>query len=251
MAKFANLEQVSVYYNEYKALNEINLTIEQGQTCSIIGPSGCGKTTLLYAMAGLLPVNSGKVTIDGELLTGIRDRTSIILQEYGLFPWKTVWDNVALGLVLKKHDDEASKQKIADLLKSLGLYEHRNKYPTQLSGGQKQRIAVARAWITQPDLLLMDEPFSALDTITRENLQNILMQLYREQPITWVLVTHTIEEAVFLGQKIVLMAKNGGTILQVLDNPSFGMADFRENQEFYNQCMQIRKLMKEVYDETE
>ena len=173
-------------------LDHVNLTIEQGERWAVIGPSGCGKSSLLHLLAGLAQPNSGEVVYQGQQLKKPHPEISVILQEYGLFPWKTVAQNVALPLLLQKRQKKEIKERTNDLLQMLQLGEHAKKYPAQLSGGQRQRIAIARALIAQPKVLLMDEPFSALDALTRENLQNTVLDLCEQQQLTLVIVTHSI-----------------------------------------------------------
>ncbi len=236
------VRNLGVNYGNEIALNNVNLVIPQNKTCAIIGPSGCGKTTLLYTMAGLLLPSSGEVQINGEVRKETRRETAVILQNGGLLPWKTAWDNVSLGLEVRKLDKTIINHKVATILESLGIIEHKNKYPSQLSGGQKQRVAIARALVLEPDLLLMDEASSALDAINRELIQNLMLQLYKKNPTTMVLVTHSIEEAVFLGQTIVIMKQSA--IKKIIDNPYFGDEDIRSKPDYYNICHEVRKCLR-------
>ncbi len=236
-----DIRGLSVFYGKEKALDDINLSIEKYSTCAVIGPSGCGKTTLLYVLAGLVTPGSGKVIIDGTEQKGVRQGTAIVFQDYGLLPWKTVWNNVALGLQVRKYSKDFIKQRTHHILGVLGLEHLKDKYPSQLSGGQKQRVAIGRALAMQPDLLLMDEPSSALDAITREHIQDLVLEIYKSFPMTMVLVTHNIEEAVFLGKKIVVMGK--ACIKHVLDNPYFGDMSLRRKEEFYRACIEVRKWL--------
>lgn len=236
----AELTHLSMGYASIPILEDLNLQFEANKTYAIIGASGCGKTTLLYAIAGLLSPSSGQIVINGQSTMEAHAETAIVLQEYGLFPWKSVWENLVLGLTLKNTlMNEKTKQAKA-LANQLGLSAHLDKYPAQLSGGQKQRVAIGRSWLLEPNLLLMDEPFSSLDALTREELQDMVIDLYREKPTSMILVTHSIEEAVYLGQHILLMAPKGGKILNVYDNPNFGLCNHRETDEFYHICQKIR-----------
>ncbi|HWS29274.1 MAG TPA: ABC transporter ATP-binding protein [Clostridia bacterium] len=233
---------LGVRYGSEYALRHVDLEIPQNRTCAIIGPSGCGKTTLLYAMAGLLAPSEGKVFIDGEEQTAVRKETSVILQSTGLLPWKTAFKNVSLGLEARKLDKLIIHEKTASMMKELGIWEHKDKFPTQLSGGQKQRTAIARSLVLEPDLLLMDEASSALDALSREHLQNLILGLYKKKPITMVLITHSIEEAVFLGQSIVIMKRAG--IKHILENPYFGDEDIRSKPDYYGICLEVRKWLQ-------
>ncbi|MBQ5682151.1 MAG: ABC transporter ATP-binding protein, partial [Peptococcaceae bacterium] len=171
-------------------LDHIDLKIEQGERWAVIGPSGCGKSSMLHLLAGLQKPVSGEVLYHGQPLAKPHGEISVILQEYGLFPWKTVEQNVALPLVLQKKPKTEIKSRVMAILKQLQLEEHAKKFPAQLSGGQRQRIAIARALIAEPKVLLMDEPFSALDALTREAMQNIVLDLCEKQNLTLVMVTH-------------------------------------------------------------
>lgn len=238
-----DIEALKVCYENEEVISNLKLHIDKNSTCAIIGPSGCGKTTLLYVLAGLIKPTSGKVLINGEELPGIRKGTGLILQDYGLLPWKTLWNNIVFPLKTRGFKKEYIEEKARAILESLGLYEYRNKYPNELSGGQKQRVAIARTLALELDLLLMDEASSALDAITKEHIQNIILNMYKERPTTLVMVTHNIEEAVFLGQKIVIMGK--GKIKHIIDNPYFGEEDLRKNLEFYKICLEVRKWLDE------
>ncbi|EQB88655.1 hypothetical protein M918_23750 [Clostridium sp. BL8] len=202
-----HIKNLCLNYDDKSALDNICFNIEKNSTCAIIGPSGCGKTSLLYILAGLIRESCGEVLIEGKTLQGYRKATGVILQDLGLLPWKTVWHNIALGLKSRDIDKNIIDEKVKDILKELNLTEHINKYPHELSGGEKQRVAIGRTLVLNPDLLLCDEATSALDEITKEQLQNLILELYKNHPMTLVLVTHSIEEAVFLGQNIVVMEK--------------------------------------------
>ncbi|CEP66993.1 ABC transporter-like [Moorella glycerini] len=227
------------------ALVNINLTVPAGQTCVLIGPSGCGKTTLLYLLAGLLQPARGEIWIGGERITKPRQRTAIILQDYGLLPWKTVWENAALGLALRKFTARQQQERLQPLLAGLGLAGLEKRYPAQLSGGQKQRVAIARALSLEPDVLLMDEPFSALDALTRESLQQTLVEIQNQRRLTTVLVTHNIEEAVFLGQQIIVLTGAPGQVKAILANPGAGSGDYRFTSKFHHLCSRVRQLLQE------
>lgn len=237
------VKNLTVCYKDETALENFSLSVEKGTTCAVIGASGCGKTTLLYALAGIIKPGSGQIIISGERLHDIRKSTSLILQDYGLLPWKTVWDNVAFPLKSRGMQKNEILSRVSSTFRSLGMEEYVKKLPGELSGGQKQRVAIGRAIALEPDLLLMDEASSALDTMTREHMQNLILQIFRERQITLVMVTHNIEEAVYLGQKIVVMEK--GKIRQTIDNPYFGLDDLRNNLEFYKICLQVRKWLNE------
>ncbi len=230
------------------ALAGITLSLEQGETCAIIGPSGCGKTTFLYVLAGLIRPSRGMVRIGGEPPRPGWMGTALILQDYGLLPWKTVQANAELGLEIRGTRREARSRIIEPILREMGLWEYRCSFPTQLSGGQKQRVAIARALALDTDLLLMDEPFSSLDALTREELQKTLLKVWKRNGTTMILVTHNIEEAVFLGQKIYVLTTGPGRIKHVVDNPEAGSPDYRKTTDFYRQCTRVRGLLDEVFE---
>jgi NitT/TauT family transport system ATP-binding protein len=244
-----DLNAVSLTYRnggtEVTALDSISLTIVQGRTYAIIGPSGCGKTSLLFLMAGLISPSSGEVTLKGRGLTGPQQETALILQEYGLLPWKTVRDNATLGLKLRKVDPQEATRIVDGIFAELHLQECLDRYPSQLSGGQKQRVALARALALQPELLLMDEPLSALDALTREKLQQNILQIWLSRQMTLVLVTHSIEEAVFLGQEVIILSPRPGKIRAVVDNPLMGCDGYRNQAAFHEKCTEIRTILEE------
>ncbi|MGI9861013.1 ABC transporter ATP-binding protein [Moorella naiadis] len=229
---------------EAPALVDMSFTVPAGQTCVLIGPSGCGKTTLLYLLAGLLKPTRGEIQINAAPVTRPRRQTAIILQDYGLLPWKTVWKNAALGLDLRGYPRRQQEGILAPLLADLGLAGLEKRYPAQLSGGQKQRVAIARALSLEPDTLLMDEPFSALDALTREGLQQTLVDIRRQRRLTTVLVTHNIEEAVFLGQQIVVLTAAPGRLKAILENPEAGSPDYRFSGTFHHNCTRVRQHLR-------
>lgn len=215
-----------------------NWAVGKGEAWVVLGPSGYGKSTLLYLIAGLRAPTRGEVRIEGQAITRPRPRTGLILQDYGLLPWATCEQNISLGL--RVHGFYGPDGKHAPLdhrpgdvraqtehwLQRLGLTAVRRQYPSQLSGGQRQRAAIARTLALNPDLLLMDEPFASLDAPTREGLQNLTMELRAEQRLTTVVVTHSIEEAAFLGESILLF----GEAIEVIENPGAGARDTLAHQ---------------------
>jgi NitT/TauT family transport system ATP-binding protein len=227
----------------------------RGQAWAVLGPSGCGKTTLLYLLAGLRAPLSGAVRIDGQPLIRPRPHTGLILQDYGLLPWATVGENASLGLKIRtfygpdgKHAPENFRPdvEVDPWLARLGLSDQKDKYPGQISGGQRQRTAIARTLALQPDLLLMDEPFSSLDAPTRESLQNLMIELWSEHQLTMVIVTHAIEEAAVLGQKILVLGLPPNRLPQVIDNPGAAEPGFRETPEYFGLCRELRRRIEAV-----
>ena len=230
-----------VYPNGIKALEDVTFSVEKGESYSIIGPSGCGKTTLLFIFSGILKPTTGKVLIDGNEINNPPKNIALILQDFGLFPWKTVYENVCLGLKIRGIEKNRQKKIVEKLLKDMGLYEFKNSYPKELSGGMQQRVAIARALALNPEIMLMDEPFSSLDALTREKLQNFLLELQNKDNITTVLVTHNIEEAVFLGKKIVILSPRPGRVVKIIDNQGMGDIEYRNKKEFFEKCREVRK----------
>jgi NitT/TauT family transport system ATP-binding protein len=241
------LRNVSLTYTNnktsFQALSGINLKLQKGTRYAIIGPSGSGKTSLLLIMAGLLRPTGGEVDFLGERLYRPHQKMALILQEYGLLPWKTVWENAALGLQIRGATKEAISAGLQPILHELGLGDMIGRYPSQISGGQKQRVALTRALALNPELLLMDEPLSALDALTRENLQKLILKIWFQRRITVVLVTHSIEEAVYLGQEIIIL-QTPGLIKAVVANPLVGAEDFRNDLSFHQKCTEIRSILE-------
>jgi ABC-type nitrate/sulfonate/bicarbonate transport system ATPase subunit len=235
---------------------DFSWSVERGEAWAIIGPSGCGKTTLLYLLAGLRRPQRGEIRIDGQLLRRPRPRTGLILQDYGLLPWATVWENVALGLRIRRFYGPDGRHAPADApvaeiegpvnawLERLGLAAVRDYYPGQISGGQRQRTAIARALVLKPDLLLMDEPFASLDAPTREDLQELTWRLKEEEALTLILVTHNIEEAVFMGQRIMVLGQPPHTAPVVVENPGAGDPAFRGTAAYSEQVERLRRALR-------
>jgi NitT/TauT family transport system ATP-binding protein len=198
------------------ALSDINLVVHDKEFISVLGPSGCGKTTLLRIIAGLETATSGSIAIDGELITGPSPKMAMIFQEYSLYPWRTVLDNVTFGLEVQNHDKGSARERARKYLLLVGLEEFIDRYPYELSGGMRQRVAVARALAIEPQILLMDEPFGALDAQTRNNLQRQLLEIWEKTQKTILFVTHSVDEAVFLSDRIVVMTPRPGHICEII-----------------------------------
>jgi ABC-type nitrate/sulfonate/bicarbonate transport system ATPase subunit len=234
--------------------------VEADETWAVIGPSGCGKSTLLYLLAGLRHPTAGQVSVAGQPLVRPRPRTGLILQDYGLLPWATVAQNAALGLRVRRFygpdgrhappgertDGQETARRVGFWLNRLGIADLHEKYPSQISGGQRQRTAIARTLAMNPDLLLMDEPFSSLDALTREDLERLTLELRAETGVTTVVVTHNIEEAVYLGQRLMLLRQPPHRQVLIIDNPSAGHLGYRESSTFQARCNQVRDLLGET-----
>lgn len=193
------------------ALSPVNLTVEEGEFISIVGPSGCGKSTLLRLVAGLLTPTSGKLSLDGEEIMGTDAKRGMAFQKPTLFPWLTVEENIAFGPKVRK---ENKKEEIERMLALTHLSDFRSAYPHELSGGMAQRVALVRTMINEPEVFLLDEPLGALDAFTRMKMQDELLLLWKEKKNMMLMVTHDVDEAIYMGTRVLVMAKAGGSVLQ-------------------------------------
>ena len=208
-----------------KALEDINLTIAEKEFVAIVGPSGCGKTTLLRMVAGFEAPTGGTVSVNGRVVTEPGPDRAVVFQQFALFPWKTVRQNIDLGLRNKNLSEAERDERITAALKLMNLESHASAFPHQLSGGMQQRVAIARAYVLDPEVLLMDEPFGALDAQTRVVMQEELVRLARRNPRTVLFITHAVEEAVYLADRVAIMTRRPGRIKEVLDIRSIRMAE--------------------------
>jgi NitT/TauT family transport system ATP-binding protein len=199
------------------ALETVNIDLWQNEFVTVVGPSGCGKTTLMNIIAGLLEPTTGYVKVDGRKVRGPGEGKGVVFQQYALFPWMTVRKNVEFGLKLKKVPPGQRKAIAANYLELVGLKDFSNAYPKELSGGMKQRVAIARAYAARPDILLLDEPFGALDAQTRAQLQENLLNTWEKEKKTCFFITHDVEEAVLLAQRVILMSARPGRIKEVIE----------------------------------
>lgn len=240
------------YSNGCPIFDSFSWQAARGESWAVLGPSGCGKSTLLYLLAGLRLAEKGRVLVDSLPVLRPRPRTGLILQEYGLLPWATVRQNTELGLKVRqfygpdgKHAPAGAFQPgdASHWLERLGLDGLADQYPAQISGGQRQRTAIARTLALEPDLLLMDEPFSSLDAPTRENLQNLTLELKTEQGLTLVIVTHSIEEAAYMGEKILLLSAPPNREPVVFHNPAHGRPVYRNSPAYQEMSTRLRNRM--------
>ncbi len=230
------------------ALNGVDLDIYENEFVCVVGPSGCGKSTLLNIIAGLLEPTSGAVYVDGKKVEGTGMERGVVFQQYALFPWLTVKKNVMFGLKLKGLPEDEAEAIAMKYIKMVQLEDFVNAYPKELSGGMKQRVAIARAYAVQPEVLLMDEPFGALDAQTRTQLQAELIQTWQEEKKTCFFITHDVEEAIILATKVIVMSARPGRIKRIIDVnlPYPRTQDLKMQPEFMNLKAEI---WGEVYQE--
>lgn len=224
MKNFIVIENVNKYYEsegklpDYYAVDVTNFSISRGEFFCILGPSGCGKSTLLSMMAGFEDPTNGKVFINGREVTAPNPKNVSVFQQYGLFPWRTVENNVKFGLEFKEgYSDNKKTELVNKYLQLVGLEGYKYAKPHELSGGMKQRVAIARSLVVQPDVLFMDEPFGALDEMTRLKLGKELLRIWKEEKVTIVYVTHNIDESIYLGDRIAVMSPSPGKIKEIIE----------------------------------
>lgn len=211
------MDAVSKKFNDFLALENVNFEVEDGEFVCLLGPSGCGKTTILRMAAGLEAPSSGNLTLDGKKISGVNKECGFVFQEYALFPWRTVKENIEFGPQVKgmtRNECERISRYFIDLV-GLGGFE--NRYPHELSGGMKQRVGIARAYANHPKLLLMDEPFGALDAQTRNLMQGELLRIWEKEHIGVLFVTHSVDEAVYLGDRVVIMSARPGKVKEIFE----------------------------------
>jgi NitT/TauT family transport system ATP-binding protein len=248
-------DRVSLWFDTPKgrlqAVDDVSYDIHDGDFVAVIGPSGCGKTTIMSMLAGFLRPSSGQVLFDGRAVSGPGPERGVIFQEYGVFPWLTVRQNIGFGLRLKANRvADCEQSRICDhYLALMGLADFANSYPKHLSGGMRQRLAIARAYAVKPQFLLMDEPFGALDAQTRSNMQNLLLDVLAAEHKTVMLITHSVEEAIFLASRIVVVTARPARIKEIIDVPFAYPRDqsIQERAEFGELRRRIRDLVMNEY----
>jgi NitT/TauT family transport system ATP-binding protein len=226
-----------------KALDNINLEIADREFVAIVGPSGCGKTTCLRMVAGFEAATSGTISVSGKTVTEPGPDRAVVFQQFALFPWKTVRENIDLGLRNKNLPQAERDGLIADVLKLMNLETHANAFPHQLSGGMQQRVAIARAYVLDPDVLLMDEPFGALDAQTRVVMQEELVRLARVNPRTVLFITHAVEEAVYLADRVAVMTRRPGRIKEILDIRSIRQSENWDKHQKIEDVMDLESFV--------
>jgi len=249
---FVSIESLEKRFgNGPVVLEDIDLEAKQGDFISLLGPSGCGKSTLLKSLCGLLEITSGSILIDGMTPENAREIAFFIFQEPSLLPWQRVTGNVELPLRIKGESKERRRKKSTEMIELVGLTPAAQKFPWQLSGGMKMRVSIARALTTSPSLLLLDEPFGALDEMTRDRLNEDLLKIREVDPFTAFFVTHSVAEAVFLSSKIVILSANPGRVAEVIDVPfPFPRtAPLRESQEYLEVLAKATHALRAVEEE--
>ena len=239
---------------EVVALDDINLDIGPGEFICLLGPSGCGKSTLLNAVAGFSLPTAGTILVDGKAVQSPGPDRGMVFQEYALFPWMTVEKNIAFGLEIKKMAKAQIREKVAALLEMLNLQDFRDRYPKDLSGGMRQRVAIARVLALDSPIMLMDEPFGALDSLTRRNLQDELLRIWMEYKKTIIFVTHSIEESIYLADRIIVMTYRPGKVKKVVsvamprprDPSSAGFNDLKKQLSLLVMEEQSRQIRDEI-----
>ena len=201
--------------SETEALKKVSFDVEDGEFVCLLGPSGCGKTTLLRIIAGLETLTSGEITLNGIPITGPDPKRGMVFQQYSLFPWRTVMDNITFGLEMQGIKKVEARLQVEKYIELVGLEQFKNSYPFELSGGMQQRAAIARALANEPVVLLMDEPFGALDAQTRNILQDELLKIWEQKHVTVLFVTHSVDEAVFLSDRVVAMTSRPGRVKEM------------------------------------
>ncbi|MFC8303012.1 ABC transporter ATP-binding protein [Specibacter sp. NPDC057265] len=227
-------------------LDDVNLDVAPGEFLTIVGPSGSGKTTLLDLLAGLTRPAAGKILVDGREVTGPGHDRAVVFQQYALFPWRTASKNVSIGLEGTGLNRRQRAQKAHEYLDLVGLTGFADRYPHELSGGMKQRVAIARSLAYEPDILLMDEPFAALDAQTREQLQDELLRIWQDTQKTIIFITHGIDEAVYLGQRVAVLSSRPGRLKAVVDvdlGERAGGADLRSTAKFVEHRHKVWTLL--------
>jgi NitT/TauT family transport system ATP-binding protein len=227
----------------FLALDEVSFSVEAGEFLALVGPSGCGKSTLIDLLGGLSKPSSGRILLDGKAISGPGLDRGIIFQQYALFPWRTALENVEFGLEAKRLPKKQRREVALSHLELVGLSGFENRLPHELSGGMKQRVAIARSLAYEPEVLLMDEPFAALDAQTREALQDELLRIWEKSRTTILFITHGIDEAVYLGQRVAVMTSRPGRIKRIVDIPR----DFRQRQEDVRSSAEFGELRHQVW----
>lgn len=236
------VENLYLRYGEAQVLSDLGFSIMRGKTLAIIGPSGCGKSSLLLCLAGLQSYDSGSITLNGEAVEVVGKQIGLVLQDNHLFPWLTARRNMEMGLIARGAEIKTLRKKVDDVAEVLGISDLLERYPKQLSGGEKQRVGIGRVLCYEPQLLLLDEPSSALDAMNKEKFQDLILNLKNKEERITIIVTHSIEEAVYLGDEIMVM--QGDQTYKILPNTLPKGKHMRSEVAFFNQCTKVRRLLE-------
>jgi NitT/TauT family transport system ATP-binding protein len=234
--------------NRLVALWQVNLSVRDGEFLTVVGPSGCGKTTLLNAVAGLIEPTGGEVTVDGKRVAGPSPERAVVFQEYALLPWRTVWDNIRFGLEMQPRLRDSADGRIREAIELVGLNGFERAYPRELSGGMRQRVGLARALVAEPKILLMDEPFAAVDAMTREVMQGELERIVSATGKTVIFITHSIDEAIILGDRVVVATPRPGRIKEMVSvdvRRPRGSYDVKADRGFIETREHVWELLKD------
>jgi len=232
-------EALTKAYDGRQVFQDLGFQVPPGSSLALVGPSGCGKSTLMHILAGLRLPDAGELEVFPPM-----SRSAVVLQDFCLFPWKNVRQNLELPLIISDFPRRDRAELVAAMLDEMGLTGWEDHYPDQLSGGQKQRLALGRALIAKPELLLLDEPFSSLDALTRENMQNFLASLWRRRGLTLVLATHFIEEAVFFGERILVLGGTPTRVTADIANPVSGRPESRFEENYFQTIKLVRRTLE-------
>ena len=237
-----SLRNVSVQLNKNQVLQDVSFDLHEGEILTVVGPSGSGKSTLLNILAGIIKNYTGEIFFRNEPATNLV--RGYIPQNLGLLPWKKVRENIFLASKINKHI-EIAEDEAFEIINELGIQDFLHRYPSELSGGQQQRVALARLFVSRPEILLMDEPFSALDTFTAEISRSLFLEIWKKRKITTIFTTHNLLEAVKLGKHILILSKLPGRVLQIIENPLFEKGADRSDESYFRMAQQLQNLMEE------
>ncbi|PWV99473.1 NitT/TauT family transport system ATP-binding protein [Paenibacillus cellulosilyticus] len=234
-------------------LADFDLDVKEGEFLAVLGPSGCGKSTLLSILAGLSKQTSGEIVVDGVPIDGVNKKHGVVFQGYALFPWRTVLQNVEVGLQIRGVRSKERKAIAREYIQLVGLQDFENRYPHELSGGMKQRVAIARSLAYDPDVLLMDEPFAALDAQTREILQSELLRIWEAKKNTIIFITHSLDEAIYLADRVAVMTARPGKVKELIDIPLERprAAEIRNSEAFVNLRQRAWEILKDEVDKSQ
>ena len=245
------VDHLTKTFDKRTAIENLSFEIREKEFVTLVGPSGCGKSTSLRIISGLVRPTSGTVQTRGSEVRGPIPDAAMVFQSPVLLPWRRSVENILFTAEMRGMAPDPYRPRAEELIRLAGLEGFERSYPHELSGGMQQRVALARTLAIDPEILFMDEPLSSLDALTRERLQNLILDIGKTRRITTVLVTHSIEEAVFLGRKIIILSRRPGRILQIVDNPGATSIEYRQSDHFFKQCIHLRELLKGEVNGTE